>query len=206
MSKKESPIIYRTFSGADISVYLIVPYSGDGQTGFKKFANLSTISYSIYRDKQAVTPIGFSRPKGVTRGPRTIAGTMVFAVFDTSAFQEIVGTHFTGENKYDKVGPVLLDELPPLDIYIFMSNEYGRAAHFILFGVELLNEGQVQSIDDLYTENTVNYIAHDIFPLKPVDKPLSSFDAKELGSLPQDIADGDIQKMKELNRRMRQEY
>ena len=188
-------VTYNSFSGADITVFLVLPGGG-----YKEFANLSTISYSSYRDKQTVTPIGQSCIAGVTRGPRTIAGTMVFVVFDKSAFLSVVGKAYGKESISDRMGFVMVDQLPPLDIYIYMTNEYGISAHMSIFGVEFLNEGQIHSIDDLYTENTVNYIARSIIPLKPTDYPLKENNVVDNKGAQGSIQPHDLKSIKEYHK------
>jgi hypothetical protein len=54
------------------------------------------------------------------------------------------------------------DEMPPFDINITFMNEYGNSATLNLYGVHILTEGQTMSIEDMITENTMQYIAMDI--------------------------------------------
>lgn len=61
------------------------------------------------------------------------------------------------------------DEIPPFDITINFLNEYGQAATFKLFGVEILNEGMGMSVDDITTEKACTFIARDIEELTPQD-------------------------------------
>lgn len=62
------------------------------------------------------------------------------------------------------------DEIPPFDITITMLNEYGQAAKFSLYGVEILNEGSGMSIDDITTEKACTFVARTISPLKSVSR------------------------------------
>lgn len=41
-------------------------------------------------------------------------------------------------------------------------NEHGNGATLNIYGVSILTEGQTMSIEDIYTENTMQYIAMDI--------------------------------------------
>jgi hypothetical protein len=54
------------------------------------------------------------------------------------------------------------DEMPPFDINITFLNEYGNSATLNLYGVHILTEGQTMSIEDMITENTMQYLAMDI--------------------------------------------
>ena len=55
-----------------------------------------------------------------------------------------------------------MDELPPFDITISFANEYGTQARLAIYGVRIINEGQTMSINDVYTENTYQFVATDI--------------------------------------------
>jgi len=178
-----------SFSGSDATVYIMLRpdkvNTTDQQPGsyLKKLGEISTLSYSIYRQKSSVVPLGYTFPKGFTRGPRTIAGTMIFTVFDKSVFSELTTKAFLDAGTLDdKANYILIDQLPPLDIYVSFQNEYGdtfndhgrqrnipNMSKMAIFGVELINEGQVVSIEDLFTENSVNFIAKHISPMEKVD-------------------------------------
>ena len=60
------------------------------------------------------------------------------------------GTHF------------IADEIPPFNITITFANEYGFDSRMAIYGVRLINEGQTMSVNDLYIENTYQFVANDI--------------------------------------------
>lgn len=91
---------------------------------------------------------------------RTIAGSLVFQVFDKHWMLKLLEKWLEKEGK-GKVH-ALSDELPPINITIAMANEYGDKARLALYGVTFVNEGQVMSIEDFYTENTYEFFALDI--------------------------------------------
>jgi hypothetical protein len=122
---------------------------------YKRLAELQTCSYSIYRGKEQVKALGQSQPRGYTRGYVTIAGTMIFTVFDRAVLAELIKMDYN-ESDYREIR---IDQLPPLDIFIIFTNEFGQTSKLALFGVEFMNEGQVMSVSDLITENSVNYVA-----------------------------------------------
>ena len=64
--------------------------------------------------------------------------------------------------KYFSLPGILMDEMPPFDITISMSNEYGAKARLALYGIRIINEGNVISVNDVYTENTYQFLATDI--------------------------------------------
>ena len=121
--------------------------------------SLSTISYSINMDKHPVRSIGNVNAKDYTIGQRTIAGSLVFAVFNRHFSQDIIeelNVNNTGGTLY------LVDEIPPFDITISLANEYGYRSRIVIYGVRMLNEGQVMSINDVYMENTYQFFATDL--------------------------------------------
>jgi hypothetical protein len=61
---------------------------------------------------------------------------------------------------------ILMDMMPPFDITISMRNEYGNGATMVIKGVVIVDEGQVMSIEDMITENTMSYMAMDIRHLR----------------------------------------
>lgn len=162
-----------SFSGADI-VATITPLGGKPVV----IGEIQTISYSIYRPVKTVTALGRINPKGVVRGPRTIAGSLIFTVFDRHVLKELMDSYSTDKTKVsdgfqDQYGFSenqiselrsygKTDELPPFDINISFLNEYGNSATLNLYGIYILTEGQTMSIEDMITENTMQYIAMDI--------------------------------------------
>lgn len=125
----------------------------------KVLGEIQTISYSIHMEKRPVRSIGNVNAKDYVMGPRTIAGSLVFAVFNKHFAKDIIADH----NDYFKEGTAfIVDELPPFNIVISMANEYGLRSKLVIYGVRLLNEGQVMSVNDVYTENTYQFVATDI--------------------------------------------
>lgn len=151
---------YTSFSGCDI---VVQAFSGDK---LKKFAELQTISYSVHREKFPVRTLGRANPKGFTRGTRTIAGSLVFTIFDRNALYEILTTNRNDPPDSPGHSP-LIDAIPPIDITITFQNEMGFMASMRIYGLEIVDEGQTMSIDDIITENVMSYIARDITVMYP---------------------------------------
>jgi hypothetical protein len=140
----------------------------------KVLAELQTVSWSIFREKSPVRTLGAVYPRSFVRGPRTIAGTMVFTLFDKSALHDILtlglnpyNTGTENDRDYYQNTTALIDQLPPLDITIIASNEYGQTSYMNLWGLEFMNDGGTFSIEDLFTETVVQYSARDIDLLRP---------------------------------------
>ena len=161
---------YTSFGGSDI-VASITPLGGKPII----IGELQTVSYSIYRPTTPVYTLGTINPKGVVRGQRMIAGSLIFTVFDRHVLKNIVYAHkaldgsgggIFANDECGDIGNVYYnakgDELPPFDITISFLNEYGNASSLTIYGVYLVSEGQTMSIEDMITENTMQYIALDI--------------------------------------------
>lgn len=162
--------INTTFSGAD-AVATFTPMGGKPRV----FGEIQTISYSIYRPTTPVYALGRINAKGIVRGQRTIAGSIIFTVFDRHVLKSMMDSYVYKKdeqeaNRYKLTSDEIVemrknmktDEMPPFDINITFMNEHGNAATLNLYGVSILTEGQTMSIEDIYTENTMQYIAMDI--------------------------------------------
>lgn len=125
----------------------------------KVLGEIQTISYSIHMERRPVRSIGNVNAKDYVMGPRTIAGSLVFAVFNKHFAEDIIRDN---NNNYSSGTAYLVDELPPFNIVISMANEYGIRSKLVIYGVRLLNEGQVMSVNDVYTENTYQFVATDV--------------------------------------------
>ena len=128
---------YRSFSGTDALVFAILPNSSPVVLG-----TLSTVSYSMYRDKKPVPVIGQINVGGFTRGTRIYAGTMIFTMINQHWLNEL--TADLPWIKYSGVDKV--DELPLFDLMIVCANEYGATMQMIIYGVDLTEEGQVSFV------------------------------------------------------------
>lgn len=156
-----------TFSGCDMVASITIninvqnPETKEWTTKpvIETIGELQTVSYSIYMEKKPVRSIGNVNAKDYTMGPRTIAGTLVFSLFNKHFAKKILEKV---NNGYRAGTAFLVDELPPFDITISAANEYGYRSRMAIYGIRLLNEGQVMSINDVYTENTYQYFATDV--------------------------------------------
>ena len=144
---------YRSFSGTDSLVFIILPNSTPVVLG-----SLSTVSYSLYRDKKPVPIIGQINVGGFTRGTRVYAGTMIFTMINEHWLNEL-----TDQFRWIRcAGVQRVDELPLFDLMIVCANEYGATMQMMIYGVDLTEEGQVISVENMFTENTLSFVARDI--------------------------------------------
>ena len=161
-SSTVSRSVYTSFSGADAKVSIAFK-------GGKPIAigEAQTVTYSLFRPMNPVYNLGSAKPVGFVRGPRTIAGSIIFTVFDRHV---LISALHNAYSQYDADcldKTMLADELPPFDIQLTFLNEYGQSAFLAIHDVRITSEGQVMSIEDMITENTMQYMASDITVMKP---------------------------------------
>lgn len=174
---------YQSYSGIDIYAAVYLPLlsrtyrdSNDQQrlfadggvaptSKFKVFGNLQTISISSTRSVHPVRRLGRSNPVHFTRGPRTFAGSMVFATLHTDTFTDLYDVSID-ESNVNATSSMVADQLPPFSIIISASNEKGAVAVQAIHGITLMNYGTTYSVDDLYTEQVFSYVATDVTPLR----------------------------------------
>ena len=122
--------------------------------------SIQTLSYSIFQKKSPVRNLGNMNAKDWVFGPRTIAGSLVFAVFNKHWMMNIYDQ--LKEKAKMENWHFITDEIPPFDITISFANEYGYDSRMALYGVRIMNEGQVMSTNDIFIENTYQFVASDI--------------------------------------------
>ena len=109
----------------------------------------------------------------LSHNSRTIAGSIVFTLFDREVLWDLIQSYavdvdWAGEGEYEtSVHTPMLDQLPPFDITITFANEHGDIANLAIYGVEIVDEGTVLSIDDLLVEKTCSWVARDIDMIRP---------------------------------------
>lgn len=154
--------VYTSFSGADAKVSLAFKMGQPVAIG-----EAQTVTYSIFRPMTPVYNLGSPKAAGFVRGPRTIAGSIIFTVFDRNVLIAALHKAYAQYDSKCLNKKMLTDELPPFDIQITFLNEYGQSAILAIHDAHITSEGQVSSIEDMITENTVQYIASDITVMQP---------------------------------------
>lgn len=137
---------------------------------------LTSISWSIHRGKHTPRTLGRPSPALRARGSRTIAGTMIFTVANRHPLLDLLPDNMASFMKLEFVNnqkqfrPIILsDQLPPFDLTIVFTNEYGNSAILILYGIDIVDEGSVISTDNLLTEVTLQYVAVGMDPIQEVE-------------------------------------
>lgn len=150
---------YTSFAGTDIIAVITLPNGKPRVIG-----ELQTISYSSFRPTAPVFALGQIGAKGVVRGARTVAGSLIFTVFDRHVLYEVMEDYNDSQSYFDINKS---DEIPAFDITVNFMNEYGQSSQLTIYGVHLISEGQTMSIEDMITENTMEFVAMDIDTMIP---------------------------------------
>ena len=148
-----SDTFYKTFSGADTIAFALFPNCKPILMG-----SVTTISYSIYRDKKPVPAIGKINVRGFTRGMRIIAGTMVFTVINQHFVKDIIENIPYLKNYVNMKS----DELPIFDVMVVSANEYGANSQMQIYGIDLTDDSTIISVEDLFSENVLKFVARDL--------------------------------------------
>ncbi len=148
-----------SYSGTDCTVVAIY------NQNLIVLGNIETFSYSLFREKNPVRTLGRIYPKGYTLGQRSCAGSIVFITFDQHPLYSLFNFFNERTDSTHRFSSPLSDDIPPFDIMLIFGNEYGAKSIIRLYGVELFQEGGVFSINDIYSECTVEYLAKDMDPM-----------------------------------------
>ena len=60
--------------------------------------------------------------------------------------------------------PWYADQVLPFDVTLTGTNEYGASTAMKIFGIEILNSGGGNSIDDAVNEQTATFVARSVEP------------------------------------------
>lgn len=95
--------------------------------------------------------------------------TEVFGEDVTTAENGTVGSQTAGVRDLITLDKVIAraryhDQIPPFDIVLVASNEYGHAARMMIVGVEIMNTGSGLSVDDITTDESCTFVATSMIP------------------------------------------
>jgi hypothetical protein len=162
------------FSGGSCRVIIEIPHtpnfngSSVKQSLSKQLLEITALTVSVHRAKSQVRPFGYINPKGIARGSRTIAGTIILNRFTADVLYRFLQSglmaDLSKDTHYNK-----LDQLPPFNITMLFSNEQGFISSQSLYNVEFVTDGSVASVNDILLEQTLTYFATDLTPLVPLN-------------------------------------
>lgn len=162
--------MYHTFSGVDIQAMASL------NTVVSELSGLTSLSWSLHKGKTTQRPLGKVSPAGRASGTRTIAGTMIFALSDHHPLLDIIPEDYPVTNKLSLVSdpkmwrPMMLaDQIPPFDVNLILTNEYGFASIVTIYGMEVMDESCVYGVDNLINELVIQYTAVTMDPIVQVE-------------------------------------
>ena len=140
---------------------------------------LQAITVSTFRTKRQVRALGHVNPRGVARGNRTVGGTLILTEFDRDAFWKLISipdpVAGSDINIGDSGAAVLADQIAPFDILLMFANEAGLMSYRMIYEIDIVTNGSVYSIQDMYSENTLSFLCTDITPLAPLPAVVADF-------------------------------
>lgn len=190
---------YVPIPGSAVSIVLEFPEIGpSGKSVIFHLDDAMTVSFSVYRSKVRVIPLGRNEILGYGLGTRLVAGSMIRSVFSTdklsklqedvyAATQEELQARLLGINgkipkglpKQDTLA-LMKDDLTSFNIHIvtqtedLVQREDGSYAPYsryeVILGCIMMNTGQVYSIEDLITESTFSFEAKSVKTITNLNK------------------------------------
>ena len=178
-----------SYSGADCKIFA---YLEGNSENIHQIQSMNTISVSVHESKGQARALGYRGIKGVSRGLRTIAGSMILTVIEDHPLRELlveaantqdvwsVDRNDKGVGSYnDKVAFTNRIEtlLPRFNILATYVSEMGGNSHeslpvatdiplagWELKGVHITDVGLVTSVHDIVSEMTISFMAEDFYP------------------------------------------
>lgn len=182
-----------SFSGSDIQCSFLFRtgregvshFSGQprGQLNYDWSTQLQTLTVSSMRTLGPVRVLGETPVRGYVRGPRTLAGTMVFSLIDDDPFARF---YQIADQELLSYQPFFVDQVPEFDIVIYGETEFletrdrasskagvGNLNEFlageppataVLLDCTLANFGTTFSVNDMMLEATYTYEARGFLP------------------------------------------
>jgi len=194
-----------SFSGADAKVLV---WFQQTPHLIRQLESVHTLSVSVHEAKGQARALGHRGIRGLSRGVRTIAGSLIMTVINDHPLRALheqydeafvrggyreptpgwsldrhrtgVGTLFNNYSHNNRLATLL----PPFNVALqFVSeagapfrdynsdpslssiSEHAEGAGAMIVGMEFLDEGHVTSVQDIVTEITFSFIAHDYKPL-----------------------------------------
>lgn len=168
------------YSATDIEAVVMGTDKTTGKDVLVRIGDIQTLTYSSHRDASPVRTLGRSNPLAHTVGARTIAGSLIFATFNKRALADLYSgassVSLAGtlpEDGVDAISDARIlkptDTIPPFDIVLYFSSETGNDSTMILYRVQVFSEGQTFSVQDVYTEHTMQYVATGVSMMEQTD-------------------------------------
>ena len=184
-TKYDTTQTYKTIPGTIVKVLLEFPDYQDGKSAVIELDDVMTLSYSVFRVKAPVVPLGQNNVDGYALGVKTVAGTMIRSVFMTDRItdfqtrcyllnQQEIKERLEGlDGKISSGVPLkdqlafMKDDLAYFNIHMLAISEESKdltsntpfMRQEMIIGAMIINNGQTYSVEDLITETSFSFQA-----------------------------------------------
>jgi len=176
MPNQVEPVVKQRAIGG-VNTHILLEFSRETKHGpLLYLGSVMSLSYSVYRDKTPVFNCGSHLIDGFSIANKYVAGSLMTIMYEYDEFAEFLsGIELENRFKdnisfeYQNVKGIkefhtyMRDDLLPFNIHAIFTNEYsGETREVVIYDATFINNGQVMSIQDIITENTLQYVARDI--------------------------------------------
>jgi len=161
--------------GVGTHILLEFPQENEYKALLLHLGSALSLSYSVYREKTPVFNSGSHLIDGFSIANKYVAGSLITTMSTEDEFSNYlkliddIETESSLTQQYKNAVGIkeyhtyMRDDLLSFNIHVVFTSEYtGKAKRIVIYDATFLNSGQVMSVDDLITENTLQYIARDI--------------------------------------------
>ena len=143
---------------------------------WKNLGTLDSLSYSTFREKNAVRTLGRSHAVAYTRGPRTIAGNLVFNVMQENELLEFANSSYDETSSRNSGTPMaaMIDQIDPFHMILVFANEYGGYSAMHFYNVDIASENQRMSVHDIVLQNSMTFYSTDMLPIENLGNSFES--------------------------------
>ena len=185
-------------SGSEIQVMFEFPTNDVQKSVYIHMSNIITVSHSVARTKIPVYLMGDTTVSGLALGTKMVAGSIVklYTRNDalTNHIKQFVDDRFDKLQKekvqdlgdirsnisLKEVSDFMRDDLSPFNIHLITTSEgdIEEAPQFgvdTIIGATVINTGNVFSIENLISEETMSFMAKEVHYQTDISKASSSF-------------------------------
>lgn len=190
--------IMENISGSEVQVMFEFPTNDVQKSVYIHMSNLITVSHSVARAKIPVYLLGDTTVSGLALGTKMVAGSIVklYTRNDalTNHIKQFVDKRFDDLKKSNisdlsdiqsnislrEISDFMRDDLSPFNIHLITTSENDKVdteAFGVdsIMGATLINTGNVFSIENLISEETISFLAKEVRYQTDISKGKSTF-------------------------------
>ena len=185
-------------SGSEVQIMFEFPTNDVQKSVYIHMSNIITVSHSVARTKIPVYLMGDTMVSGLALGTKMVAGSIVklytrndaltthIKQFVDERFERIKAEKVAGLGDIEsnislkEVSDFMRDDLSPFNIHLITTSESDNSntSSFgvdTIIGATLINTGNVFSIENLISEETMSFLAKEVRYQTDISKASSSF-------------------------------